>query len=276
MRHPEATGSAAPPRAGDGRPLIVPPGGGEPTPYERPSTLAKVLDDPEPLTRWRHRTLAYGLAARLDLLDRLEQGGDHGAADQVVAEALAEGGANVAAEVGTALHALTELADLGLELPGDVSRSHRRIVAGYERLRDAHRLDPVGVEVFVASDAWRAAGTLDRLYRLPDGAVVIGDLKTTPRRAAAQWSARAWGVQLALYADGVRYGHPGARAPLHDQLDPNRGLIVQLPRDGSPPRLWLLDLEAARPDVALAVEVARLRREPGPQPVELTPGRWPS
>src|SRR5689334_3084695 len=59
------------PRDRWGRPLIIPPEGGQPVPYTRVSTMAKALDDQSGLMLWKQRKTAVGLLRRPDLLTRI-------------------------------------------------------------------------------------------------------------------------------------------------------------------------------------------------------------
>src|SRR5690606_1008152 len=68
---PRGVGVSAVQRDRWGRPLIVPPGGGDPVAYTRVSTLAKALDDTSNLMAWKQRVTAVGLARRQDLRTRL-------------------------------------------------------------------------------------------------------------------------------------------------------------------------------------------------------------
>ena len=56
------------PRDRWGRPLIIPPEGGEPVPYNRASGVGKTLDDLNNLMAWKARKVAEGLVRRPDLL----------------------------------------------------------------------------------------------------------------------------------------------------------------------------------------------------------------
>ena len=97
------------PRDRWGRPLIVPPDGGKPVPYVRWSTLSKALDDKTALTKWKCRQVAIGLGARPDLVAVAQSvKGDDRKLDEVVETAMTAAEAERAANIGTALHALSE------------------------------------------------------------------------------------------------------------------------------------------------------------------------
>src|SRR5690606_201737 len=105
------------PRDRYGRPLLVPPGGGDPQPYTRASTMAKALDDLSNLMAWRQRMTAVGLLRRPDLMTRVAGALANGTPDdwpvkrelnKVCAEATEAAGASSAASTGTGIHALVE------------------------------------------------------------------------------------------------------------------------------------------------------------------------
>ncbi len=50
-----------------GRPLVIPPGGGKPVPYGRPSGFGIVLEDRFGLNKWQTRMAVDGVIARPDL-----------------------------------------------------------------------------------------------------------------------------------------------------------------------------------------------------------------
>lgn len=252
------------PRDRWGRPLIVPPEGGEPTGYTRVSTLAKALDDLNNLMAWKQRKTAQGLLMRPDLMTRLSGAlatGKDSEADwptkrafnDACKEACEAAGASTGASAGTGFHSLTEAIDRGDE-PMFVSP------ADAERL-DAYRaatanLRMLDIECFVVNDAVRAAGTFDRLVRLPDGAVVVGDLKSGKSEAAYPFATT---VQIATYANGHRYDPAtGERAPLHPDLDLTRGLLIHMPPTGGC-SLYLLNLTVGWEAAQIAAQVRDLR-----------------
>jgi len=228
-----------------GRPLIVPPSGGKPVGYTRATTVAKTLDDEGSLIKWAQRMTAAGLVRRPDLLallaSKLDDGGDipeqhKGDVQRICDEAKEHGGGSRAANLGTALHALTEALDLGQSpyIPPDMQAdidAYRRAVEPFEVL---------GVEQFVVLDEHRIGGTFDRLWRLPDGRVVIADLKTG-RDLSYSW--RSIAVQLAIYANGIGY-HDGLRTPLPAGTNTDTGIVVHLPVGQGRCDLYTVDLRA--------------------------------
>lgn len=246
------------------RPLIIPQDGGEPTAYTRVSTLAKALDDLNNLMAWKARKTAQGLLMRPDLMTRLS-GALANAGDSetdwptkrefnaVVGEACEAAGTSTGASAGTGLHALTEALDSGKPVrfasPDDLARldAYRSATAD---------LDVLDIETFVVNDILRAAGTFDRLMRLPDGAVVVADLKSGKSEADYPLATT---MQVATYAHGHRYDpETGQRAPLHPDLDTSRGVLIHLPPSGGC-ATYLLDLDRGWHAAQLAAQVRDVR-----------------
>lgn len=247
-----------------GRPLIVPPDGGEPIPYTRVSTMAKALDDQTNLMLWKQRKTTEGLIRRPDLLTRAAGALANGDPDEdwptkramndVCNEATEAAGASKGASAGTGFHSLTEAIDRGDEPlfvpPADVPRleAYREATAGIEWL---------DLECFVVNDAVRAAGTFDRLGRLPDGRVVVMDLKSGKSEADYPLSTT---VQIAIYAHGSRYDGTAARTPIHPELDLTTGVLIHLPPSGGC-RLYELNLGLGWEAAGLAARVhGRVRK----------------
>lgn len=260
------------PRDRWGRPLIIPTDGGKPVPYVRASTMAKALDDQSNLMLWKQRVTAVGLAKSPALLARLAGlvakhfdpiGGD-GKRDlsTLVEEAAEAGGSKDAASMGTGWHALTEAVDAGTpisELLVD-DATQRRMVEYADATAGLEMLD---VETFVVNDAVQAAGTFDRLVRLPDGRVVVADLKTGTHDANYPLGVA---TQIAVYANGLRYDpDTGVRSVLHPDLDLSTGILIHLPQKGEGCRLYRLDLEYGWEAAKLARQVYDVRKWKAPQ-----------
>lgn len=240
-----------------GRPLIVPPGGGEPQPYTRTTTFIDVLDDKHALTGWAKRMVAIGLSERPDLLLAVAaHRDDKTRLNAIVEEALQAARGGAAATTGTAIHALTERIDRGVELPPlpDTARrdleAYRSATAGMEML---------AIEEFVVHDGLKVGGTPDRIIRW-QGVTVIGDVKTS---AELRYGIPAHSMQLALYAHSMFYDpDTHERTPLPD-VDLERGLIIHLPAGRGVCDLVWVDIEAGWEGVQLAAEVREWRARRG-------------
>lgn len=251
-----------------GRPLIIPPGGGDPVPYTRVSTMAKALDDTSNLMAWKQRVTAVGLARRPDLRTRLagiiasnpdDPVGGPGKRDlnAVCAEAAEAGGAGAAASAGTGIHELTEAIDRGTD-PDDLLIDDS-LAGRLRQYADAMReFEVLDIETFVVNDQVQAAGTFDRLVRCPDGKVRVADLKTGAHDANYPLGVA---TQIAIYAMGQRYDPAtGARSPLHPDLSTSTGLLIHLPQKGDGCHIYTLDLEAGWQAATTAARVHAIRK----------------
>lgn len=256
----EATGDTVP-RDRWGRPLIVPPEGGEPVAYTRMSSLAKVLDDTSNITAWKQRMVAVGLLKNPALMTRVSGIVANGidsyqgkrALNGVCDDAVKAGGGSDAASAGTGLHALTEAMDAGhpLQFVAEADRvrldAYAEATAGYT---------PLKAEGFVVVDEIKAAGSYDRLWMCPDGKARLGDLKT------GRWDkSYPMGVtsQLAGYAHGRHYDfETGEREVLCPDLDDTVGLLIHMPPSGGC-EVIPLDLTLGWEVLKTAVEARRFR-----------------
>jgi hypothetical protein len=241
-----------------GRPLITPVDGGEPVAYARASSLGKTLEDGSALAKWQQRMVVTGLVKRRgDLIDLAATSLDDKAAlDRIASDALDAAAVDAAANRGTALHAATEAADLGRTL-GDLSPTLQKDLDAY--LAGTAHLQTVAAERFVVCDELQVAGTFDRLYRTPDGRLVIGDLKggqSTPQYPISVL------VQLAIYSRGTLY-HPtkGRLSHLPDAgVDQHVGYLVHVPTGSGTCTIHDLDLDAGWELARLAVAVREARK----------------
>lgn len=260
-----------PDRDGYGRYLLAHPGTGRVRPWTRATTLAHTLDDTSALTRWKRRMVLQGAAADPTLLegvpalvealtyaDGSEARELKSALDGVCDAASHAAGADDGAGWGTALHAVTEYLDAGrladievpVELLADVAEYARALAeAGIER--------PVEhIERIVVNTAVDTAGTYDRLLRMPDGRLVVGDLKT--QQSIYDWLAIA--VQLAQYAhaDAV-YATNGTFDALPDDLDITVGIVIHLPARSGNCKLYEVDLDAGWRAAQMSADVRQTR-----------------
>jgi hypothetical protein len=196
-----------------GRYLVVPPGGGKPVGYTRVTTVAKSLDDGGGLAPWKAAMTASGIIIRRGLRSQWEAliaeygdpwyaGGDaKRQAKRLVEESAAVGGANDRSEVGTALHTITSMVDLG-KTPQHLTEETERLVRAYsDGLTEAGIIVlPGAVELVTVLDSVRVAGTFDRVVTVPGFEVpLIADLKTG---ANLDFSWNSIAVQLAAYSRG--------------------------------------------------------------------------
>src|SRR4029077_20732702 len=154
-----------------GHPMIVPPGGGRPVPYVRASSAAKVVEDTYNLELWARRNVIFGMAHDRSLVARvLALGGEPSSWDQdtkktanvIHEDAQAVAKAHQAADIGSALHKLTEypdrgqLVEAGPYAPDLAAYSEALAVAGFT-------VDPDFIECRLVCDALQMAGSADRI-----------------------------------------------------------------------------------------------------------------
>lgn len=260
------------PRDRWGRPLITPVTGGKPVPYTRVSTLAKALDDKTALTDWKCRQTALGLAVRPDLVTKTKAvGDDKRAMKEVVEEALAAAASDRAANVGTALHALTEKVDAGMDPDTLVDRLDPLFLDLVAYQQATAHLHMEAAELFVVCDELEAAGSFDRLVQMPDYGLVVADLKTGQHEPQYPHGVAQ---QIAIYAHGTLYSQDAGRiAALSDLgVRTDVGLLIHLPSERGTCDLYVIDLNHgwALAQTAVAVRAAYktkpLTQLPAPAP----------
>lgn len=232
--------------------------------HTRATTFAKLGANTKAIEAWNERNVIRGLTLRPDLLmlaNGLEVKRDRDTLNSIAAQAKDAAGSKVAANIGTAYHAFSERLDAGLITFQDIPYQYQGRVFQYDRaIKDAGlstrpewierttavRADQVGAPLPVA-------GTLDRIFQLPDGSLVIGDLKTGSDLSYGEMEIE---VQLALYAHGVNtHGlfdwNTKTWQPLrHFDFLPGSvkvrtdiAIVVHLPADGDGCTLYVADIE---------------------------------
>jgi hypothetical protein len=227
------------PRDRWGRPLIEPEGGGKAVPYTRMSTLAKALDDKTALTKWKQRQTIIGLAARPDLVQVAQSvKGDDRKLDEIAETAMVAAESERAANLGTALHALSEQVDAGADI-NDLPEWARADMTAYRAALAG--IEILAMEMFVVVDEIQAAGTFDRLVRLPDGRVVVADLKTGKHEPRYPMGVTQ---QIAGYSRGHLYDPEKHRIGHLPTLGISQdvGLLIHAPAGTGTCDLYLLDL----------------------------------
>jgi hypothetical protein len=202
--------------------------------YGRPSSFGSALDNPFNLVKWKERQLLIGASLiPFDELPEQLDPEDRDALDGLAARCHDAAGSHLAADRGTHIHLLCEVADrypervfadndplffAGLEL-GLPIQLQMRILTQWFDFRDRLGLTALAVEQTVVNDRWRLAGTLDRLDVsdrdhltafgvLEAGVPFVGDIKTGGLTVGNDGQPNWWikyPVQLAAYVDAVPY-----------------------------------------------------------------------
>lgn len=259
-----------------GRYVLPDPATGDKRSWTRATTVAHTLNDEHGLTQWKRRKVLEGAARRPDLLGevptlvRAIEEADHWRDampakrrfDELCDQAAREAGAEDGSKLGTLLHTITEYADAGrlhevidkvpAELLPDVE-AYLLMMAQTQIVRPPHYIERIVINRTIES-----AGTFDRLLQLPDGRLVVGDLKTQ-KSVDSGWLSIA--IQLAEYANADVMLDPigGGLVPLPAQLDKTRGVVMHLPVGSGKCTLYEIDLEIGWEAAKLAHEVREMR-----------------
>jgi hypothetical protein len=260
-----------------GRYVLPDPAAGTPRSWTRATTIAHTLDDEFHLTQWKRRMVLSGAALRPGLLAsvpeltrELERAADDWRAakaikaelDGLCDEAAEAAGAGEGAKLGTLLHTITEYADAGRmsEIFDLVPNELVADLRAYTTTMDDVGLGrpPEYIERIVVNSRVDSAGTFDRLLQMPDGHLVVGDLKTQ-KSVTFGWLSIA--IQLAEYAqaDAMYDDATGELVPLPAELDKSVGIVMHLPVGQATCTLYELDLEAGWAAAQAAHEVRQWR-----------------
>lgn len=256
-----------PRRDHNGRPYILLPDGSRETTYTRVTTVAKALDTQDALIPWKATAAVVGamrrpgLRAQWQALIAEHSNPWYSCAEsksrckKLVEECAEAGGSSNRAEIGTALHKVTQFVDEGTLNPSAVDPEMQRDVDAY--LHATTGMTFSHVEAFVVLDDYRVAGTADRIGRLPDGRNVILDIKTGDN---LDYSWRSISVQLAAYSRGVLYDPEHGRFPLPADLDLTTGVVIHLPAGEGRCDLYEVDLTRGWEKFQRSLEVMEWRK----------------
>lgn len=233
------------------RPLVVPPEGGKPIPYTRTTTFVGSIEDTYNLSRWQQRMVAIGMASRPDLvLSAAAHREDRDKLNEICEVALEAAAAHGGANIGTALHSITETFDRGQDV-GVIPEAYR---ADLEAYIEATRLfTATHIEQFCVQDPWRIGGTPDRVVAY-DGKRYIADLKTGELR----WGYLKIAAQLAVYARSKTYDVMTHERSTHG-AEMDRGIVIHLPAGSGECHLYWVDLVQGWEAVKLCRQVRGMR-----------------
>lgn len=227
-----------------GRYKISDPASGKERGYTRVTTIAKVLDDSSSLADWKTRMAITGIVQRADLLAQASTAlDDRSKLNKIANDAIDAAGAYSRANLGTALHSITQQLDLGMKpqilqgLQADIETYVASIAAWDFGMRKEW------IEVLLINDEFEYAGTADRIVTTRDGKICIFDLKTG---TDLSYSFGSIAVQLAMYAnaDWIYDWKTGERTALPEGLDMKEGIICHLPAGEATCKFYTVDLEA--------------------------------
>lgn len=154
--------------------------------------IGKGLPKPA-LPRWAAKSAAEYVADNLEVLNALP---DRESVIAIVKQS-PWSQRDRAAVRGTDVHAIAEDLIHGREV--EVPEHYAGYVDGYVRFLEAWEPEPILTEAQVANRKWWYAGTLDVVYRLRDGRVILADNKT----ARGVYGDNA--LQCAMYANAEFY-----------------------------------------------------------------------
>lgn len=245
------------------RPLVMrPDDSGKRTAYRRVTTFIGVLEDEYKLKEWERRVTAFGMGQRDDLVLAAAalsmEPEDKKSLQKVADDAKEHGLASRKANIGTALHKLTERLDRG-ETLGRVPAPYGDDLKAYEATCKQFRLHHHVIESFRVDDNWRVAGTTDRITRVDsyDGEYVISDVKT----GNLDFGKLKMAMQLAMYRHCIPYDIPtDTRGEDTVPISRKRGLIIHLPAGEGRCELHWVDLEVGHRACLVAYKVWEQRK----------------
>lgn len=240
---------------GWGRYNIPDPVTGKVIPRTRSTTFAKSLSDTFALNQWSQRLVAKGIATRPDLrsLAAATSLDDRDVLNRIAEDAKAAAGAKQSANMGTAMHKLTERLDRGEPVEGVTDEEHADLDAYQKSLQDAGiTVEPGRIEQTVVWPEFDVAGTFDRLYRMVDGTLVVGDVKTG---ADLSYAFTEIVIQLGSYSAASHIWH-WDRAELEPMPEVSReyAIVAHMPIGRAECTLY-------RIDVAAGIEAAKMCRD---------------
>lgn len=269
------------PMDGWGRRLIVPEGGGKAKAYTRATTFIKAItaDGGDGLITFHGRFVAKGLVDDPSLMQFVLDG-DPDDPDtkkewnRRLDDAAHRAGKNRKRDQGTLIHEAC-----ARWLAGRPVVSHPDTagpLAEFQRLVAAHDVTVVACEQIIVNERWGVSGRFDLVVRFGDDPTLyIADIKT----GDVKYGANGFAPQLYIYAtaETIYDATTERHQPMLD-VSKERGLIFEIPRDGSQGALHWVSYDGAEEMLELAaVKRAWPRKaKAGMKPVEApttTPSR---
>jgi hypothetical protein len=240
--------------------MLPHPDTGKEQAWTRATTIAGTLADRYGLEKWAQRNTVLGLGLRQDLyaLAASCTADDKQQLQKIVDQAQEAAKAQSGANLGTALHRLTERIDTGEQL--DVPDTWKPDVDAYcQTLADSHiRIHADWIERIVVNPDYQVAGTLDRMVTLGDNPTfMVADLKTG--QDVVKYGMTEIALQLALYANATHVWNGTSYDPM-PPVNKERALVIHLPVGKGECTIHEVDIAAGKEAVRLAMSVRDWRK----------------
>ena len=250
---------------------IAQPDGGEEL-YRRATTVAGYMEDKEGLIGWKSAMAAFGFAKSKSLLSALsvlDWKNDKDKVKDIVSRAQSLGGADDAADLGTAFHRVIERHVAGEVIDYDtLPDGFGDALDAFIQFSKDFGLTVAASELTVVDDAHQIAGTADAVFtfdedittpfgQLKAGVGVIGDFKTG---SVSDLSGMKMSQQLSIYSHADPYhAGKGIRTEWPCSINSDIGLVLKVDLDSGVIIPWWLDLKAAYEWIELSLKVAATR-----------------
>jgi len=236
----------------------------------RPSGWGKILDDENALVNWKIDRAASGVASDPALQARYVavKDGDRETLKELRELAINAGRGAQAADIGTALHAMSERWE-DPEDDFDPPEEYAKSLRVYSKTLEEFGLVSELFEYHVVNLKRGCAGTADRLYRTtrpvvtpdgeihPAGTLFVGDLKTGK---SLDFSLPGYTVQMALYAEGELYDVVNDEFLETPPINQDWGILVHLPAGQEVCSLIWCDMGVGEWGAILVAQVKEWRR----------------
>lgn len=246
-----------------GRPILPDPETGKERAWTRVTTAAKTMEDQHNLIDWKARMVAYGVGQREDL-QALAAGADgtddKGTLNDVVEQAVVVAQASSKANVGNALHGLTQKIDRG-DATVMVPKNLRDHITRYKTLIDAHGIQvrKEMIERLVCIPELGLAGSMDRGVEW-QSILAVSDLKT----GSLDYARVSIAQQLAAYANGTHWWDIKAGC-WREQPEMNKdvALVVWLPAEGETAKVYKVDIAEGWKLLQASLDIRTIRSGKG-------------
>lgn len=237
-----------------GRYVLPDPNTGKDRAWTRVTTISGAVKDRFALEKWAQRNTVWGIARRHNLVAQAASLtlDDAAQLNDIVRRAQEAANSQAGADIGSAIHAFTELVDRGEE-PA-VPPAYSADVAAYTQARDSAGLEvvPGMIERIVCIPELGVAGTFDRVYTGPWPGEMprIGDIKTAADKTrdgrttnnVLEYGSVDIPIQLALYAHATHMWTGREWNPM-PEVDQERAVVMHIPAGSGICRVCEVDIE---------------------------------